>query len=100
MTIRLFEAVKIGMEAVSNIFDCPLYDKTERYKTVEAANVLQQVSMCHECTDKCRFVQGNRVTTIEREAVNQECLVFKHDHSNTYYSLNIYCMSHYSTITS
>lgn len=80
-------------EPFVNEHDCPLLSLTRTVITVPAFHVKKAVSVVHECTETCCFVNTVQHRNVEREQISQSNLVYKHDFHNCMYSLNVYCMS-------
>ena len=80
--------------AVTNEYDCPLLMLSNTVFTVKATEVLKDVSVVHECTESCQFVERAVPRNVEREDVSVSRLEFEHDFdSNIMYCLNIFCMT-------
>ena len=91
--MRTFEKIVCMGEELKNEFDCPLLEKKERYIAIPTIDVVQSVSILHECTPTCTFSRKTHSTSIvERENIELNTLTFNHDSKNVYYSLNIYCI--------
>ena len=76
-------------------FDCPLLALTNTVHLVPPNSIHVAVSIMHQCTNTCKFVETAITRRIEREQVDvhNHSLVFKHDWSNDLYCLNIFCMN-------
>ena len=77
--------------AVANEYDCPLLTFSHDLRIIQPNTVTTAVSICHECTDSCVFIDHHGPYMIERDTV---CRIYKHDWSNQLFSLNIYCTNH------
>ena len=88
------DRVMVGDEAVHNDLDCPLLILTQNLSFISPTKIECPISVVHECSETCSFHQSTTFTTyIEREAVNTNKVIFKHDWSNDVFCLNVYCMS-------
>ena len=90
--VRVFELVTVMGEVLLNEFECPLLEKRLRYVTIKSSNIIDLVSIAHECTHTCTYATNTIHSTVEREDTTQQSLTFCHNTLNLYYSLNIYCM--------
>lgn len=78
---------------ILNEFDCPLLSLSHTIFTVNSTGIKKAVSVVHNCTDTCRFIDVNCFRHVEREDVTIKRLEYKHDYSgNLMFCLNIYCM--------
>ena len=93
--LRGFEAMESPLgTAVTNEYDCPLLMLSNVVFTVTAREVLKDISVVHECTQSCKFVERAVPRKVEREDIPVCRLEFEHDlESNVMYCLNIYCMT-------
>ena len=49
------------------------------------------VSFVHQCSGTCLFKEtGASIRNVEREIVQEDTLIFKHDWNNTMYCYNVY----------
>ena len=72
--------------------DCPLLELLTDFKIVPLLAIISSVSIVHECTTQCKYVEGAK-QTIEKELLNRQCLGYVHDTSVVFYCLNVYCMN-------
>lgn len=91
--VQVFELLEMHGVPLTNNYDCPLLELTSHVKTITPATIVSPVSIVHECTDSCVFVNSNTRRRVERCDIVVNKLVFQHDSSNTLYCLNIYCMN-------
>ncbi len=92
--VQGFEALESPLgEPLVNEYDCPLLSLTRTVITVYAFNIIKAISIVHECTESCCFVNSVRHRNVEREQISVSSLVYEHDFSNYLYCLNIYCMT-------
>ena len=80
--INPFDRVMVGDKAVHNDLDCPLLILTQKLCLISPTKIVCPISVVHECSETCTFYQSTTFTTIEREAVNTNKVIFKHDYSN------------------
>ena len=79
--------------SILNEFDCPLLSLSHTIFTVNSTGIKKAVSVVHNCTDTCRFIDMECSRHVEREDVTIKRLEYKHDYSeNLMFCLNIYCM--------
>ena len=80
---------------ITNEFDCPLFLLSRILFTVRATDILQAVSMVHECTRTCQFTTMAVPRMVERELHSATARTeFKHDYAgNMMYCLNLYCIT-------
>ena len=81
-------------EDIVNDYDCPLLELTNELHVVESSTVIREVSVVHECTSSCKYIDKSSSINIERESVSCNQLVLEHDYSNHYYCFNIYGIRH------
>ena len=91
--VNPFDRLIVGDEAVHNDLDCPLLMFTHNLNFILPSAIQCPVSVVHACSDSCNFHHSTTFTTIEREAVDTNKIVLKHDWSNDIFCLNVYCMS-------
>ena len=73
--VRTFEKIVCMGEELKNEFDCPLLEKKERYIAIPTIDVVQSVSILHECTPTCTFSRKTHSTSIvERENIELNTL--------------------------
>ena len=79
-------------QAIKNSYDCPLLELSRTIFCTPSSNVRRAVSLVHECSDSCAFLETTAVDNVEREEVSiQSKLLFKHDWQNYLYCYNVYC---------
>lgn len=81
-------------EPFTNELDCPLLNLTHTLFTTRTNHVMRAVSIVHECTTACKFVEREYPRCVEREAVDLSStrIEQEHDYSNYMYCFNVYCM--------
>lgn len=92
--VQMFEKMEISGESLTNSFDCPLLTLTSSLCLLRTTFIHSAISIVHECTEQCVFVQVESCRMVEREAVKNSSLVFQHDYDSLLYCLNVYCMNH------
>ena len=80
--------------AVANEYDCPLLTLSHDLRIIHSNTVTTALSICHECTDSCVFIDHHGPYVIERDTVCRTRFIYKHDWSIELFSLNIYCTNH------
>lgn len=90
--LQLFE--KVGSTGnVQNDRDCPLLFQLDVILLVPSSSILRTVSIVHECSSRCKFVQDRATTKLyEREHVQLSGSTFNHDYSNHLFCLNVYSL--------
>ena len=78
-------------DAICNELGCPLLTLTKTIRAVHPNCVLSSVSIVHQCTESCIFVEMFSTACEERESVLRKSLVYQHDWTNDLYCLNIFC---------
>lgn len=90
--IQIFYTVEnTNGEQLYNEQDCPLLRKSNQLLGISASTVMSPVSIVHECLS-CPLQVKRKRQRFEREDVNTNTLVLKHDFKNNLFALNIYCM--------
>ena len=69
-------------------FMSPVLQKSEERRLISTKNILEKVSLVHNCDNRCSFVNTDNPIVEEREIVTSERCVYQHDLSNKYYLLN------------
>ncbi|CAB4010556.1 Hypothetical predicted protein [Paramuricea clavata] len=69
-------------------FTSPVLQKCEERRLISTKNILEKVSLVHNCDNRCSFVNTDHPIVEEREIVTSERCVYQHDLSNKYYLLN------------
>lgn len=82
-------------DIVTNDYDCPMLKASEDMYIANSEDILTDISVIHQCTKKCIFIQLSATSIVEREAIQKSNLVFKHDFTNHTYYLNIYALNYY-----
>ena len=90
--VQEFEQLQVHGMPLTNSYDCPLLELTSYVKAITPATIISPVSIVHECTDSCVFVNSSTRQRVERSDMIVNKLVFQHASSNTLFCLNIYCM--------
>ena len=91
--VQEFEEMQVDGIPITNDYDCPLLNLTSCVRSITPLAIARSVSIVHECTNSCSFVQCQTRQRVERCSVLVHKLAFQHDFSNTLYGLNIYCMN-------
>ena len=67
-------------QAFKNPYVCPLLELSPTIFCTPSNNVRRAVSLVHECSDSCVFLETTAMDNVEREEVSiQSKLLFKHD---------------------
>lgn len=90
--VRLLDYMDLLGEQILNEYDCPLLSMTNLLYCIPSNSVIQAVSVVHECTSSCTFVQASTSRRVEHEVVDSTDILFKHDLSNKMYCYNVYCI--------
>ena len=70
-------------------FNCPLLMKTERKEMIPSKMVKDKLCISHQCVQgHCKYEEGNKTFTKEREEVVKQCQVYVHDSTNNIFLLN------------
>ena len=89
--VRLFEVITVDDEQITNEYSCPLALLTREFFIVPTLDIIAPVSVVHECTTSCKIIQSDSaIRLIEREEVELNQHVYKHDVSNELYCINVY----------
>ena len=80
---------------ILNDFEYPLFLLTDHVFDVATSDVVSSVSMVHCCSASCGIIEDEVPCTLEREVVQSNEPVFRHDFIKNFYGLNIYSLSHY-----
>ena len=66
---------------ITNEYECPLVNLTNSVLTIPSQSIVIAVSVIHQCTEVCTFLESGTRRTIKREHVTatDNSLVFKHD---------------------
>eukprot|EP00731_Ephydatia_muelleri_P028790 Em0020g434a len=74
-----------------NEYDCPLMDLSTTIFCTAGNNIQRPVSFVHQCSGTCLFKEtGASIRNVERDIVQEDTLIFKHDWNNTMYCYNVY----------
>ena len=93
--VQLFEKATDGTDydqPIANEQNCPLLFLTKVLKVVPSQSILSAVSFIHQCGSSCKFQNRMYSRKVEREDIQVDGLILKHDWTNTMFCLNIYCM--------
>ena len=91
--VQLFEKVTDGSQSLLNEQNCPLLFLLKVLKVVPSQSIMSTVSIIHQCGDSCKFCDATTYSRkVEREDIEVDGLVLKHDWTNTMFCLNVYCM--------
>jgi len=94
--VNRLERVLAGGVQILNDQECPLMMITQRFQVMPSCHILGSVSMIHQCGNSCFEVKYFE-TRIEREAINTTSInSIKHDNSNTFYCINLYCINYHT----
>ena len=85
--------VDAKQKRVFNSFDCPLLLRTNIIHLVPAACLKHAVSVVHQCDSRCRWLEKDQPTQVERELISVNTTVFEHNWNNNKYCFNVHCMS-------
>lgn len=93
--VRNMEEIKINDQQLTNEYDCPLLTLSPYITAISPHSILTSLSVVHECTNTCTFIESHATRRVEREVIqeNRTSLIFNHDWSNDIYALNIFCMN-------
>ena len=93
--VRLFERVGADGDSLTNEFECSLLMLTKSVVPISPELIFEAVSVVHECGESCKFTEDETTCTVERETIveNKQLLSYKHDFSNDFYVLNIFCIN-------
>ena len=89
--VQKLECMRANDEPIVNSFDCPLLTLTDQFYAILPKCIVSPISIVHQCTDTCIYVQKSAPCNIERESIPQNFTVFDHDCTNNLYCLNIFC---------
>lgn len=90
--VQLFEKATDGNQPIVNEQNCPLLLLLKVLKVVPSHSIRSVVSVIHQCGNSCKFEACKYSRKVEREDVQIDGLILKHDLTNTMFCLNIYCM--------
>ena len=92
--VRALEEVQTPLGVpIMNEFDCPLLSLTHTIFTVKSLEIVKAVSVIHECTESCQFIDKESARSVEREDVTFSRIEFQHDFiGNNMFCLNVYCI--------
>ena len=82
-----------GKEKI-NKQQCPLMNFSNHLVSVPSDHVLSSISVVHECSRTCQLLRKTKTYQIERENIELDTLVLKHD-TKTLFALNVYCLNSY-----
>jgi hypothetical protein len=54
---------------IMNEYDCPLLSLTRTIMAVKPLEILRAVSIVHQCTESCRFIEKESARNVEREDI-------------------------------
>ena len=78
-------------DPITNEYDCPLLSLTHTIFTARTSEVLQAVSVIHECTGTCQFITKECPRKVEREEVSLSRIEYVHDFCRNFmYCSNLY----------
>ena len=78
---------------ITNEFDCPLLCLSRIIFTTTSSDIVKAVSIVHECTETCQFIDTDCSQQVEREDITMTRLEYKHDFTGNFmFCLNVYCM--------
>ena len=91
--VQGFKEVLSFGQNITDDYDCPLLMLNNDVFDVLVTQLSSSISVVHCCTTTCGFFEEQSHRVIERETVDSNRLVFRHDLTNRMYCLNIYCMN-------
>ena len=77
----------MDMQPLVNEYDCPLMDLSTTIFCIAGNNIQRPVSFVHRLFKET----GASIRNVERDIVQEDTLIFKHDWNNTMYCYNVYC---------
>ena len=90
--VRLLQTVEVDGQQVQNEWECPLLILTNTVTSISPSDILTEVSVIHEGDNTCT-VSNDGCVQIERETVQANWFIYKHNWRNNLFCLNLYCMS-------
>ena len=94
--VRTLQCMDVLGQQIMNEYDCPLLSMTNLLYCIPSTSVSHAVSVAHECTDSCLFVNSSvevPFRRVEHESVESSFPLFKHDFSSKMYRRNVYCIA-------
>ena len=80
--IQVMEPVTgLDGEFITNDLECPLLTLSKSICAVHPICVLSSISVVHQCTGSCIFVERLSSANVERESISRKVLVYEHDWS-------------------
>ena len=76
----------MDMQPLVNEYDCPLMDLSTTIFCIAGNNIQRPVSFVHRLFKETRA----SIRNVERDIVQEDTLIFKHDWNNTMYCYNVY----------
>ena len=73
---------------ITNEYDCPLLSLSHIIFTTKTSEVLKGVSVIHQCTETCQFIDKECGRNVEREDICLSRLEYQHDFSGKLYVLS------------
>ena len=64
---------------INNEYDCPLLILSNVIFTVKSSEIVRSVSVVHECSETCKFVNKETPRNVEREDISLSRLEYEHD---------------------
>lgn len=86
--------ITTGGNSTFNEYHCPLLFVSKDILMVKSVDILTDISVVHQCTEKCEFKDHLEASFVERELIKTSIIVLKHDFTNLTYYLNIYALSY------
>ena len=90
--VQGFENMASVYGPILNDWGCPLLNLSNYIFTTSALNIRCSVSIVHECSGNCTFLEEVVAQTHEREEIQHKVLRFKHDWSSPLYCYNAFCL--------
>lgn len=82
---ELKQILSDNMEPILNQYDCPLLMLTEHIFDILVSDLISSISAVHMCTDSCIVIEENSSRVFEREKIDANRTIFKHDWTNHMY---------------
>ena len=78
--VRVMEKIEINDEQITNDYDCPLLSMSTNITYISPHNIFTSVSIVHECTNTCTFVESHATRRVDREVIEEArtSLIFNH----------------------
>ena len=73
--------------------DCGLLKMLSTFIHIEPRQIVQTISIIHECTDNCKILRSATITAEREQTTTDKYYSLSHDYHTHLYCINIYCMS-------